>query len=402
MYGDGRLRICVVGSGTRFLSGISYYTWRLATSLARANQVSVVLMRQLLPTRLYPGIKRVGDDLTRLTYARNIRVFDGVDWFWIPTILRAWRFLARERPQVVTFQWWTGTVLHSYLALAVAARLVGSRVIIEFHEVLDPGEAGRRLAQRYVHVIAPLVVRLAHGFVVHSAFDAAKVRSSYALGNRPVAIIRHGPYDHHRSTRAHSPRQDSRRPDGRTPCCNLLYFGVIRPYKGLEDLIRAFDALSSEEAARYHLTIVGETWEGWDLPAHLITHSRYRDRITFVNRYVSDEEVTAFFSAADAVVLPYHRSSASGGLHIAMSCGLPVVVTRVGGLVEAAEGYAGAILIPPRDPLALKQALLGVAEHCGKQFADPRSWDDTAQNYAALLSSVLGSADSHEVLQTSF
>ena len=94
--------------------------------------------------------------------------------------------------------------------------------------------------------------------------------------------------------------------------------------------------------------MVGETWEGWTLPAELIAASPAADRITLVNRYVTDAEVDRFFAEADVVVLPYRRSSASGPLHIAMSHGLPVVVTAVGGLVEAAEHYSGTVFVPGR------------------------------------------------------
>jgi glycosyltransferase involved in cell wall biosynthesis len=166
---------------------------------------------------------------------------------------------------------------------------------------------------------------------------------------------------------------------------------VIRPYKGLEDLIRAFDALQENEITKYWLTIVGETWEGWIMPTNLIEGSKYRDRITFMNRYVSDAEVAQFFAGADVVVLPYHRSSASGPLHIAMSCGLPIVVTQVGGLIEAVAGYDGAILVPPGDPAALQNALMQVAKLRGKRYTDPHSWEHTAGCYQALFDAICSS-----------
>jgi len=150
-------------------------------------------------------------------------------------------------------------------------------------------------------------------------------------------------------------------------CCNLLYFGVIRPFKGVEDLITAFDSIPQDEIDQYWLTIVGEVWEGWDLPAKLIDSSCYHERITFINRYVPDEEVAAVFSGADAVVLPYHRSSASGPLHISMSYGLPVAVTGVGGLTEAVMDYEGAIVVPPQDPSALQSAIRQAAALRGKR-----------------------------------
>ncbi len=323
---------------------------------------------------------RVGADLTRLGYAPGLPVFDGVDWYWLPSLLGALAFLVRQRPDVVTLQWWTGTVLHSYLALALAARVLGARLVVEFHETLDTGEARLVWAQAYVRLVAPWLVRLADGFVVHSEHDRAALARCYALGNRPVALIAHGPYDHHRAA-----DNGARRVPPSSAVCRLLFFGVIRPFKGVEDLVRAFDSMPSSEIDRYHLTVVGETWEGWTLPGSLIAGSRYRDHITFVNRYVSDEETTAYYDAADAVVLPYHRSSASGPLHIAMSCGLPVVVTRVGGLPEAVADYQGAILVPPGNPAALREAMQRLPVLVGQRFTDPHSWQCTAHRYGELF-----------------
>lgn len=381
-----KLRVCVVGSGMRFLSGISYHTLRVANALTRSSDVSVILMRQLLPTSLYPGRQRVGASLTRLEYDQKVRVFNGVDWYWLPSMLRAIMFLIHEHPDVVLFQWWSGTVLHSYFLLAFIARRLGARVVIEFHEVQDPGEAAMPLAHAYVRLIAPLIVYLAQGFVVHSENDAKLLQCSYNLQQRPVTVAPVASLLH--SQPANKEQEHRTAP---ASCCNLLYFGVIRPYKGLEDLIRAFDALPEDEISNYWLTIVGETWEGWSVPAELMNQSRYRDRITFVNRYVTDEEAAQFFAGADAVVLPYHRASASGPVHIAMSYGLPVVTTHVGGLTEAVEAYEGAILIPPEDPVALQNGLLQVAELVGKRYTNPHSWEYAAGCYIALFGNICSS-----------
>lgn len=383
MTGNKQLRICVVGAGTRFLGGISYYTLYLVNALARTHDVSAVLMRQLLPTRLYPGRERVGARLTQLEYDPTVRVYDGVDWYWLPSMIRALVFLIRERPNVVVFQWWSGTVLHSYLLLALIARFLHARIVIEFHEVLDPGESNLALAQSYVRLIAPILVRMAHGFVVHSEYDRKLLQSHYKLEGRPVALIAHGPYNQYLLKEGKQAEKTTSR-----EYCNLLFLGLIRPYKGLDDLIRAFDSLPESEITRYKLTVVGETWEGCTEPASLIEQSKYRDRITFVNRYVSDEEVATFFAGADAVVFPYHRASTSGTLHIAMSQGLPVIVTLVGGLIEAVAHYEGAILTPPGDPVALRDTLLQISSLCGKRYTDPHSWENTTRGYQDLFTSL--------------
>jgi glycosyltransferase involved in cell wall biosynthesis len=158
---------------------------------------------------------------------------------------------------------------------------------------------------------------------------------------------------------------------------NLLFFGLIRPYKGLTDLLTVFSSLTAEEASGFWLTVVGETWDGCTEPAKLIEASPHRDRITFLNQYVPDEVMAAAFGHADIVVLPYRRSSSSGILHVAMSYGLPVVVTSVGGLPEAASDYEGAIFVPPGDPATLKAGIKKATLLTGQRFEDPRDWGET-------------------------
>src|SRR5205085_2626169 len=107
--------------------------------------------------------------------------------------------------------------------------------------------------------------------------------------------------------------------------------------------------------------------------------------ITFVNRYVTDAEADGWFGGADVVVLPYHRSSQSGPLHMAFAYGLPVVVTAVGGLVEAVEPYEGAVLAQPRDPESLRTAIREAAGLRGRRFEHPASWTAVAARYEVVL-----------------
>jgi glycosyltransferase involved in cell wall biosynthesis len=382
---SGSHKVCVVGSGPHFLSGISYYTNKLVNELGRRHRVSAILMRTLLPKRLYPGRDRVGTELTKFSYPDGSDVFDGIDWWWGRGIFRALRLLAGERPDFLVLQWWSGTVLHTYLVLAAFARLRGTRVVLEFHEVLDTAESAMPAARRYVGALLPPLLRMTDGFVVHTEFDRVALEQTYGLGGRPVALIPHGPYDQYKVAAEIDP-DPGRDPDGPF---DLLYFGVIRPFKGVEDLIEAFDGLGPDEVENYRLTIVGETWEGCTEPAAMVARSPHRDSIEFVNRYVSDEEVAGFFDRADAVVLPYHRSSASGPLQLTMAEGLPVVVTAVGGLVEAVRGYEGAIPVPPRDPASLRRAFTEARALRGVRFADVHSWQRTLDGYADLFGSIL-------------
>jgi glycosyltransferase involved in cell wall biosynthesis len=346
---------------------------------------SVILLRRLLPRLLYPGKRRVGLKRASMEYRSDISIFNGIDWWWGSSLLRAVRFLRSRQSKVLLLEWWTAATLHTYLLLAIVARTAGMRVVIELHELQDPGEAGLALARGYGRWGLHALIRLAHGCIVHSKADWQLFESNYGPMDMRVALVPHGPYDQYRDLQesgdpgisaALAAVRTAPKSDG---VINLLFFGLIRPYKGLEDLLRVFNALPREDAERLWLTVVGETWEGCTEPAHLIATSPHADRITFVNEYVPDEVVGAAFAHADVAVLPYRRSSSSGILHVAMSWGLPIVVTSVGGLPEAANGYAGAVFVPPGDPATLKEGLMKATTLAGQKFSDPRSWHDTVE-----------------------
>ena len=375
----GRLRLCIVGSGWRFTSGISYYTCLLANALAEQHQVSVIPMRQLLPRRLYPGWRRVGQPRAQVTYRPGVRVSAGVNWWWGRSMARALRFLAAGRPDVIVLEWWTAAVLHSYLLLAVAGRLAGARLVLEVHELQDTGEGRIAPVRRYGQWGLRLLLALCHGCVLHSAADRDALLARHRARGTRLAIAPHGPFDQYQLGAVPREGQGLVLPAVRPGEVSLLFFGTIRPYKGLEDLLRVFIGLAADEAAGLRLMVIGETWEGCTEPGRLIAASPYRDRITFVNDYVPDDVVAAAFSQADVVVLPYRRSSSSGPLHVAMSWGLPVVVSRVGGLPEAAAGYAGAVFTEPGDTGALRSAIRQAVTLAGRRFTDPRRWDDSAQ-----------------------
>lgn len=374
-----RPKVCILGAGSHFLGGLSYYTHRLAHALHAQNRVSVILMRRLLPRRLYPGAARVGHDLATLRWTPEIDVFSGVDWWAVPSLLLAVAFLLRRRPQVVIVQWWTATVAHSYIVLTLVARLLGARVILEYHESQDPGEALVPGAASYARLALRLLRYLAYAFVVHTPQEAGLLRQRHPGDRRPLEVISHGPYDQYNSVEGEAIRHAP------ADVVNILFFGLIRPYKGLTDLLDAFAELDEAEAKGFWLTIVGETWEGTEGIVESTRSHRYADRITVVNRYVHDNEVGGFFAGADAVALPYRRSSGSGPLHITMSVGLPVIISNVGGLTEAADGYEGALVVAPGSVTEITEAIRRLPTLAGRRFRDVHSWDNTTHAYAGLI-----------------
>jgi glycosyltransferase involved in cell wall biosynthesis len=314
-----------------------------------------------------------------VVYPPDVEVYDGVDWYWGPSLTNALRYLDRQHPTVLILQWWTGAVLHTYLRLARYAARRGARIILEWHEGQDVGEAALPGARRYVRTLMPHLLALVDAHVVHSSYDLSVIPAAYSLGDALVRVMPHGPYHH-----LVQPTAVAADPVADAPF-QLLYLGVIRPFKGVEDLVAAFSSLDRDQASQFRLSVIGETWEGWTAPDKAIARSPHADLIERIDRYVTDAELTACFERADAVVLPYHRSSSSGPLQIAMSAGLPVVVTAVGGLVEAVQDYPGALLVPPGDPVALRSALLQLLERRGCRYQDPHSWRQTVDSYRVLI-----------------
>ena len=198
----------------------------------------------------------------------------------------------------------------------------------------------------------PRLLPLVDAHVVHSRFDMQAISSAYPLGSAIMRVIPHGPYNHlviPESPRAHARIGFPYR---------LLYFGVVRPFKGVEDLVAAFSLLDRDQASQFRLSIVGETWEEWTVPDKAIARSPHADLIERVDRYVSDEELAGYVAQADAIVLPYHRSSMSGPLHIAMSSRAASGRDRGRRAGRSGPGLRRGRARAPEDPAALRDALL--------------------------------------------
>jgi glycosyltransferase involved in cell wall biosynthesis len=160
----------------------------------------------------------------------------------------------------------------------------------------------------------------------------------------------------------------------------VLFFGLLRPYKGLEVLLDAFEGIEGAE-----LWIVGR-------PRIAIEplQARAPNGVRFVPRFVSDSELPAYFRRADVVVLPYTRTERfdfSGVLATALAFGRPVVASDIGGFSEVAE-VGAARLVAPNDPAALHEGLASVLQDGAERerlaagakaaAAGPYSWDEAA------------------------
>lgn len=277
---------------------------------------------------------------------------------------------------VVHFQWLPVPMLDVHLLPPRRPRLLTA------HDVLPreprPGQLGatRRLLGAMDAVI------------VHSQHGAGRLRDEVGLPPERVHVIEHGAFEH--LTRL--PGERGLPPAlARVEAPVVLCFGLMRPYKGIDVLIEAFDAVPGAE-----LWVVGRPRMPLEGLRRLAETAQ--GRVRFVPRFVPDVELPAYFRRADVVVLPYREIDQSGVLYTALAFGKPLVLTNVGGFPEVAERGA-ARLVPPEDPAALAVALRelladeparrALGEAAARAAAGPYSWDRIAARTVALYAELV-------------
>lgn len=244
----------------------------------------------------------------------------------VPDMLRYRR--AAQRADVVHFQWLPLQQLDGRLLPS------GRPLVLTAHDVL-PREGARRrrdaqcaLYERFDAIVA------------HSEHGAARLTDELGVDAERVHVIPHGAF-------AHLAEQPAGPPPFQTDKRVVLFFGLLRPYKGLDVLLDAWRGIDDAE-----LWIVG-------MPRMDVSALRASApaSVRFVTRFVADDELPVYFARADLVVLPYREIEQSGVLFTALAFGKPLLVSDVGGFSElAARGAARAVA--PGDPAALRTALV--------------------------------------------
>lgn len=337
------MKLVLVGPTYPFRGGISHYTTLLYENLRRRHEVELYSFTRQYPPFLFPG--RTDRDPSRLYLRADAeRLIDPVNPL---TWLRTWRRIRDRQPDVLIMQWWVPYWAPAFASLAfLVRRSTPTKILFICHNVV-PHERGfgDRLS-------AQMTLKQGHHFVVHSERDMAKLRTilPQADARRTVLPV----YDFFEIVK---PDQDEAKAQldlsGKKV---LLFFGFIRPYKGVEYLIRAMPQVLGEIEA--HLLIVGEFWTPESYYTSCIDDLDLSEHVTIVNRYVANEEVQTFFAAADLVVLPYLDATQSAVVPIAYGLERPVVTTGVGGLSEAVTDGKTGLLVPPGDSEALAEAIL--------------------------------------------
>jgi D-inositol-3-phosphate glycosyltransferase len=289
------------------------------------------------------------------------------------------------------------------IALIAILKLLGKTLVFTAHNVDDRARDGAtsnlvdRLSLRFLY-------RTVDHVFVHTAAMKTELTRAFDVDDSRVTVVPLGINDVvpvARLKRAEARRQLGLTFDART----LLFFGNIAPYKGVEDLVHALAQLVREDG-RYTVLIAGavknpgaETY--WRSVERLVVDLGLAKHVVRHVRYIPDEEVGAFFRAADVSVLPYRRVYQSGVLGLSYAQGLPVIAADVGAIREdVVEGETG-LLFTPGDPGDLAAKIRSfytgsmsrdrdaracmITAHGATRFSWPRNAELTTSVYAPLL-----------------
>ncbi len=358
------------------------YDHALAASLARAGaDVELVTSRfQYGPVPGNDGY-RVNEFFYRRTTARGLDALGRRPLKLaehVPDMYRYRRYLRDQAPDVVHWQWVSVPTLD--VSLVGHRRRSPPRVFTVHY----PLPSGRRDLARERALLTTM-----DAVITHSEHGANRLREDVGLDPAAVHVIEHGAFDY--LTRL----PDERPPPGELAGAEgpvILFFGLLRPYKGVDVLLEAFRSVEGAE-----LWVVGRAMMPIEPLQELA--SRAAGRVRLLPRFITDPEIPALFRRADIVVLPYREIEQSGVLYTALAFGKPIVLSAVGGFTEVAERHGAAMLVPPGDQAALAEALSGLladsaarerlAEAARAAAAGPYSWDGIAERTLALYRSLL-------------
>jgi len=385
MSGAARRPMRILEIETFGRGGLIHYCYNLSCALAeRGNDVTLVTTAAYeLEDRGLPPNVRLVKAIARLTHrtdrhwpavaaglARKIEAV--VDACVVAVLAR------RLRPDVIHLHCTNPVaLLHLMLLRRLGVPLVATAHVVTAHERTRLVDA----AYRRIH-------RIGHLIIAHSEFDRKRLLEEFAVGPERVVVIPHGEYGFFGRDSAPPDREAARRSLGLEPQHEVaLFFGYIREYKGLDVLLEAWPSVArARPEAR--LVVAGDPVR-LD-PARRDELEAWATRLGAIHRfaYVPVSEVTRCFAAANVLVMPYRHVSQSGVLFLALSLGLPVVATRVGGLPEVLREGDSAVLVAPESPAALAEALVRVLGDSGLQnrlaqggrrVAEQHSWASIAE-----------------------
>lgn len=342
------MRVCLIAPIPPFRGGIAKYCHCLARELEKRHDLLLLSYARQYPALLYGRKKQLDADIDRESIQKEFRrlTFD-IDSPSVPS----WRDTARKieafSPDLVIIPWWVVYWAPMYLYLLRSFKKNGIKVVVLCINVFEHEDnASKKL-------LTKLVLKQVDRIVVHSEQEKGQL-----LAFNPTATVKKHllPLFDYPASFPQKPGSDLK----------LLFFGFVRPYKGLDTLLKAVGILKS---CRISLRIAGEFWKDRSEYLRLVEELGICGQLEIIDGYIPDEEMSRYFHEADLVVLPYKKSITSGVIATAYGFGKPVLATRVGGFPEVVQdGYTGK-LVTADDPQSLADGIVWFMDHKGTDFA---------------------------------
>ncbi len=336
------MKIVIVSTAFPLRGGIAHYIALLARALSARHDVETITFKRQYPSILFPGKtqEEQGESSIAAPAPQRVDSINPLNWISVG------RGIRRRKPDVLLFKYWLpffgpcfGTI-----ARVVKWRRATSVIVICDNVIPHEHRPFDRAFTRYLF-------RSADGFVVQSHAVERELTAFWPSGRyryvpHPVYDLFGAPCDKGRARGElgiSSPRV-------------LLFFGYIRRYKGLQVLLEAMARVVRTLDVK--LLVVGEFYEAEQQYHEMIGLLGLEQNVTIRSDYIPNSEVGRYFSAADAVVLPYISATQSGIAQIAYNFDRPVIVSDVGGLAEVVvEGESG-FIVPAGDAVALAASIV--------------------------------------------
>ncbi len=378
------MKITIVGPVYPYRGGIAHYTTFLAEALMVRHHVQVISFRRQYPAWLYPG--QSDKDPSHIPLKVNAKfTLDPLNpWTWRHTAIEIKEF----KPDLVILPWWTTFWAPAFAGLGYMLDRKNIPMIYIVHNVL-PHEA--RLWDLRFTCIA---LGRAKAFITGTPQEKKRLLS--IIPGAYVRVHPHPVYTIFSSQRI--PRQEAKKRLGlveEQPV--LLFFGIVRPYKGVDILLEALARLHSQ-GLYPTLLVAGEFWENKNETLRRISSLAITAQVHLEDRYIPNEDVALYFSAADVFVAPYSAGSQSGSLKIALGFELPAIASRTiaDDNLLSMEGK-GIYIIPPGDVEALANAIYLALQRRSEEPAqygkllDHGGWDSLVNSIELVAQTLIAS-----------
>lgn len=334
------MKIAYLSTFYPFRGGIAQFNANLYEAFKKKNEITAFTFKRQYPDFLFPGKTQYVTKDDHAVVINSIPVLDSANPL---TYLTAANRIKKEKPEILVMKYWMSYFAPSLGVVAHQLKKEGCRVITVLDNVI-PHEQ-----KFFDKPLTTWFLKQNSGFV--SMSESVQNDLLCLRPDAPHILRAHPLYNHFgiKMDSLEAKKALNIDPDKKT----LLFFGLIRDYKGLDLLIEAVNKLDDS----YQLVVAGESYGSFDKYAEQIKSTKNPDKYKVFNHYISDNEVPAFFSASDVCVLPYRSATQSGITSISFHFELPLIATNCGGLGESIEKPGAGLMVPETNSDSIAETI---------------------------------------------